>query len=158
MLSYCWSRGPCVFLAIYNDLGYVHTEPDEFLTRWIERTLRPWSRSIFSLPFMWNRLNKLNFNFYQRYNHLSTRRFSWSAKSKLKSVVACVAGGFVRKGRWRVAKPCRRRNYMGALKNSFVNVWGRVLMDKALYLQNSYRATVILLSRCKCLELSDRRH
>ena len=40
---------------------------------------------------------------------------------------------------------------MGALKKSFLNVWGRVLMDKALYLRNSYRATVILLSRCKCL-------
>ena len=25
-------------------------------------------------------------------------------------------------------------------------------------MQNSYRATVILLSRCKCLELSDHRH
>ena len=25
-------------------------------------------------------------------------------------------------------------------------------------MQNSYRATVILLSRCECLELSDRRH
>ena len=39
-------------------------------------------------------------------------------------VVACVAGGFVRERRWR----SRTRNYLGALKNTFVNVWVRVLM------------------------------
>ena len=44
-------------------------------------------------------------------------------------VVACVAGGFVRERRWRVAKPCRMRNYIGALKSTFVNVWVRVLME-----------------------------
>ena len=35
---------------------------------------------------------------------------------------------------------------------------GKKRQSKSPSIQNSYCATVILLSRCKCLELSDRRH
>ena len=44
-------------------------------------------------------------------------------------VVACVAGGFVRERRWRVAKQDEKLPRSSSLKNTFVNVWVRVLME-----------------------------